>query len=344
MRWLSRIFGLLDVNEFHRLKNKKKALEEELADTTIRPQRKATVPSKEVIWALEEGAASLEIPFVEGTAPLNPEASLTGHAAIQRMMDAFILGIARLQVGCSARFNDLQHVRPKNLTQTSGTVELQAWQTKTVSTAKIRKQPVALIWPKYSFTGKPWWLPFLALVRKMVSLKQFEGMDYLIRALRWLKEALRRQGVAKTAIDPLTWHSFRVFMPDCAFQLHIPRDQRQYLGNWLTESTADVYTREKRNVVVDIWNKVAGQVHRLNLNVGRERREDLDHPDWNDTQPVDLEQPDQGHQELPRASPLGVMAKNLPRADPLTSWWRRRPTARNPGNCSRQRPQTFGTP
>ena len=177
LRWLSRIFGLLDVNEFHRLKTKKKAMEEELADTTIKPQRKATVPSKEVIWALEEGAASLDIPDLEATGASSPEASLTGHTAIQKMMDAFILGIARFQVGCSARFNDLQHVHPKNLTQTSTTVELQAWQTKTVSTSKIRKQPVPLICPKYSFTGKPWWLPFLALVRKMVSLKQFENMD-----------------------------------------------------------------------------------------------------------------------------------------------------------------------
>ena len=320
-RWLSRIFGLLDVNEFHRLKTKKKAMEEELADTTIKPQRKATVPSKEVIWALEEGAASLDIPDLEATGAPSPEASLTGHTAIQKMMDAFILGIARFQVGCSARFNDLQHVHPKNPTQTSTTVELQAWQTKTVSTSKIRKQLVPLICPKYSFTGKPWWLPFLALVTKMVSLKQFENMDYLIptinkefrgiiarpstpnRALSWLKEALHRQGVAKSAIDPLTWHSFRVFIPDCAFQLHIPRDQRQYLGNWLTESTADVYTREKRNVVVDIWSKVAGQVGRLNLGAGRERREDLEHPDWQDPVAVDLEAPEPTRRTSAAASP-----------------------------------------
>lgn len=46
-------------------------------------------------------------------------------------------------------------------------------------------------------------------------------------------------------------------IPDCAFQLGVPRTQRQYLGNWLTESTADVYTRQKRNVVVQIWKQVA---------------------------------------------------------------------------------------
>ena len=50
-----------------------------------------------------------------------------------------------------------------------------------------------------------------------------------------------------------------------------------YLGNWLTESTADVYVREKRNVVVEIWGQVAQKVPNLNLGPGRERREDLNH-------------------------------------------------------------------
>ena len=50
-------------------------------------------------------------------------------------------------------------------------------------------------------------------------------------------------------VAELSWYSFRVFMPDWAFQAHIPREQRQYLGNWFKESTADVYTREKRHVM-----------------------------------------------------------------------------------------------
>ena len=39
------------------------------------------------------------------------------------------------------------------------------------------------------------------------------------RSLKWLKEALVRRGVSQDKVQPLTWHSFRVFMPDCAFQL-----------------------------------------------------------------------------------------------------------------------------
>ena len=83
-------------------------------------------------------------------------------------------------------------------------------------------------------------------------------------------------------VKPLSWHSFRVFIPDCAFQMGIPRERRMYLGNWLTESTADVYVREKRNVVVEIWGQIAQKVPNLNLGPGRERREDLNHPDWAD--------------------------------------------------------------
>ena len=66
--------------------------------------------------------------------------------------DAFILGFARFQVGCSARFNDLQHVHPKDLIYTSNTVELTAWQTKTVSAARINRNPVPLI-------AAPTWCP-----------------------------------------------------------------------------------------------------------------------------------------------------------------------------------------
>ena len=54
---------------------------------------------------------------------------------------------------------------------------------------------------------------------------------------------------------------------------------------WLTESTADVYVREKRNVVVEIWGQLAQKVPNLNLGPGRERREDLNHPDWADPLP-----------------------------------------------------------
>eukprot|EP00435_Cladocopium_sp_Y103_P070341 s192_g35.t1 len=291
LKWFSKVFGLLNIDEVHWLKAKKQALEETLADTATKPQRKAVVPSREVVWALEEGAATLDPAGVCG-----PDGQVVPGFDRHKMMDAFILGLARFQLGCSARFNDLQHVHPRELHSTTSTIELQAWQTKTVSTARIKKHPAPLICPKYSFSGKDWWPGWVATIRKLRKLPKFQDMDYLI-----------------PTVDPLTWHPFRVFIPDCAFQLGIPRAQRQYLGNWLSESTADVYTREKRNVVVSMWNQVAAKVPRLDLDPGKERREDFNHPDWNDPAPVEI--PDG---EAPDEKPLG--AHDTPESGKSSRW------------------------
>ena len=208
--------------------------------------------------------------------------------------------MVRFQVARSARFNDLQHTSTSSLQISSSTIELSAWQTKTVSAFKMKKSPVPLIAPKYSFTGHDWWTPLTITWRKTHALEAFVDSDYLIptlskdglgliprpsspdRALRCLKAALGRRGLRGPQVENLSWHSFQVFIPDCAFQLHIPRDQRQYLGNWTTESTADIYTREKRNVVTRVWEEAASKLTSLNLGGARMVREDLNHPDWAD--------------------------------------------------------------
>ena len=69
------------------------------------------------------------------------------------------------------------------------------------------------------------------------------------------------------------------FHPRLCFPTGISRDQRRYLGNGMTESTADVYTREKRNVVVKVWHEVANNLSEISME-GRMVREDLSHPDW----------------------------------------------------------------
>lgn len=40
LKWLSKVFGLLNLHEMHRFKTKKQALEEPLTDTATKPQRK----------------------------------------------------------------------------------------------------------------------------------------------------------------------------------------------------------------------------------------------------------------------------------------------------------------
>ena len=76
------------------------------------------------------------------------------------------MGVARFQVGASARWNDLQHIYPKELGSSGKTMELKAWQTKTLSQVEGKKHPTPLICPKRSFTGRLWYHGFLNLVEK----------------------------------------------------------------------------------------------------------------------------------------------------------------------------------
>ena len=59
LRWFSKKFGMMAVHEEHRLLQKKQTVEESLTPAVTQPSRKAKVPPKEVIWALEEGAAGV---------------------------------------------------------------------------------------------------------------------------------------------------------------------------------------------------------------------------------------------------------------------------------------------
>jgi hypothetical protein len=125
------------------------------------------------------------------------------------------------------------------------------------------------------------------------------------RTLRWLKDALHRQGALESStFRQLSWHSFRVFIPDCAYQLGMPRDQRQYLGNWTTESTADIYTREKRKVVQRAWTEVADKLGKLDLSGAKLFPIDLQHQHWH-PEVLDLaSSPLRESPEKPRSPPF----------------------------------------
>ena len=67
LRWFAKKFGLFAVEEEHRLLQKKQTVETGLTPAVVQPARKAKVPPKEVIWALEEGAAG--VPLLPGAQP-----------------------------------------------------------------------------------------------------------------------------------------------------------------------------------------------------------------------------------------------------------------------------------
>ena len=121
-----------------------------------------------------------------------------------------------------------------------------------------------------------------------------------------------KQGAPAKDVAELSWYSFRVFMPDCAFQAHIPRDQRQYLGNWFKESTADVYTREKRHVVCSIWDQVLQKLPSMQLEAGRAVRVNLGHEDWDEK----VECPAALFKEVPDTPPSNASWDVIPTSKP----------------------------
>ena len=262
---------MLNVDEHKQLLEKRKAIQETLVDTQVKPQRKAVVPTRAIVWALEQG---------EGTPPENRVPELT------KAVDRYIMAMARFNLACSARFNDAAHLAADGQVhkQHPGAAGL-ANEDHVGSGHQTEPGPahrpiVLLLGGQMVDPLGAWWKRFRAS-------EEFREMDYLIptinkdrtgfiprpgtpdRSLRWLKDALGKQGAPVKDVAELSWYSFRVFMPDWAFQAHIPRDQRQYLGNWFKESTADVYTREKRHVVCSIWDQVLQKLPSMQLEAGR---------------------------------------------------------------------------
>ena len=127
LKWLSIKLGMLNVDEHKQLLAKRKAIQETLVDTQVKPQRKAVVPTWAIVWALEQGA--------EGAPSENRVPELT------KAVDRYIMAMARFNLACSARFNDVQHTSPQTVKSTSNTLELLAWQTKTTSAVAIKRNP-----------------------------------------------------------------------------------------------------------------------------------------------------------------------------------------------------------
>ena len=148
--------------------SKRKTIQEGLVETVVKPQRKAQLPSLAVVSALEHVAAG-DLAVAHGTDKVTP----------QQLMDQYICAIARFQVACSSRFNDLQHTSPANFKVSDKSLELQAWQTKTISAFRIKKNPVPLIAPLHSFTGKSWWKPLTTTWTRLVGHDNFKAWTTL---------------------------------------------------------------------------------------------------------------------------------------------------------------------
>ena len=143
------------------------------------------------------------------------------------------------------------------------------WQTKTHKTIK---DSVPLICPTHSFSGLEWWTPFIDTCKHLSTLS--DEVDFLLPAttskhtafylrpcsyqqsLRWLHRILLEQGHNPIETATLTLHSLRVFMADLAYTHNVSSDLRKYIGRWTNSSTADIYTRDHRTAILNIWSAV----------------------------------------------------------------------------------------
>ena len=185
--------------------------------------------------------------------------------------DRWYASICRHGMGSSGRFNDYQHCSTKSLRSTARTSELSAWQTKATDLMDNRRA-MPMIAPKITFAGEAWWEVFEEGMQIMV--KKLGHRDWIIpaptpnrrgvkgtplrngQAITWYRKILTYGGLPEEEAKKQTLSGWRVFMPELAFQAGIPRDQRRYLGRWQHENMADQYTREHRNVILDIWSEV----------------------------------------------------------------------------------------
>jgi hypothetical protein len=266
---------MLDPTEIDHLRRKKEAIKDDTVKILLAPQKRANTPSLQDIRDLEV---------------------LTVEAAT--LPDRHAAGIFRLMSGNSGRFNDIQHVQPKTHKKTPTTKEFTAWQTKTTGINE-NQRPRPLVCVLHSFSGVQWWVVLDNTLEALQKMEEFKDMDYLLpaptrdrtgflprpcsnnQALRWLRQLRAIHSTNEEDLKRLTLPSFRVWAADMAYQMNIDRSLRKYIGNWAHESTADVYTREHRTVICNIWDIITKGIHKNEaLTHSRTVPEDLEHEFW----------------------------------------------------------------
>ena len=285
LKALNKRLGVLDINSISVLMAKKDAITDVLVPKVSKPLKQAHAPGITFPGPLEQAIDSQR----DASGSLLPPGL---H---------YYIVMARWLLGSSGRFNDAQHTNPYEMLFTSSAIEAHPWQTKVVKRKDAKKRPVVLICPTQSFQpGSTWWRSCEAWVQVFKQSKQASEMDFIFpeltsdfrgfifrpvsydRGLRVLKHALSLIGVSPELIQLISWHSLRVLVPELAYQALVPASLRSFLGNWAKESTADVYTREKRAVVAKIHDSVLRKASDLMGIKPRSVRVDLEHQDWSD--------------------------------------------------------------
>eukprot|EP00971_Amphidinium_carterae_P341191 6479873-Amphidinium_carterae.1 len=300
LRWVQSLVGG-DVSMPVLLK-KKAAISDRLATTRLEAPRRACSMSIDAVRALETAC-------VQST-------TWVGRLGA---------GHFRFLLGASARFDDGQHTRGDSMLTTPSTIEFSAWQTKTMRIARARSQILPLICPLVSFSKHKWWTTYMLELGRLREL--LPERDFLLptpslafesfqaapcgrtQALKWLRSLLQEGGLSSAEVGTITLPSLRVFAADLAYAAGISRDSRRYLGRWAEAQTADVYTRDHRTVVSNIWSEMLRSQGIVQSYTPRTVSEDLQSQDY-------------GHPSPSETGPSGPfrLAINIGARVPMVHW------------------------
>ena len=294
LKYLSKILGLLDPDEFSTLSKKKDALMDRLVPAVTREVQQATIPSAGMLVSIEEAIVS----------GCDTQGNVIPAGCI------WMLIILRLLTGASARWSDLMHTSPASFLDTAESFEFLPWRTKTVKKSKRKKKQTILIIPKICFSEfcegkrKYDWVPVAQdYLRFFRENEAFKDMDYMFpavtrdmkafiprpcsdsMALRIIHDSLQRAGVPRDQALEMSFHGWRALINEWGFQQLIPKSTRTFLGNWGSEEMTDTYTRQKRKVVKDIWEQVLTGIRDNPSAIDTSSRNliaDPTHSSWND--------------------------------------------------------------
>ena len=276
LNFVAEKYGATPPSDNNSLQSRFEYLADILADTAVKPGKRAKPLGKKALEALEWSARCRE-----------------------RWTDRVAASFFRWMAGASPRYNDTCHARPASMLSSTETLEFAAWQTKTKKkTSSHKPQPLVAVkvafWTaageqriarKTSAKWQPqleqgtmepaWWTPFEEFTRLRNLEKSSVDDDFLLpaptagrerfspkpcgndQALKWLRTLLAESNmVTATEVQGATLAGFRVFLPNLAHALGISKERRQWLGKWAEPDMADTYTRQHRNVVLGIMREV----------------------------------------------------------------------------------------
>ena len=75
-------------------------------------------------------------------------------------------------------------------------------------------------------------------------------------ALSWLRALLVVGGLSKEEAGTFSLASLRVPLPDMAYFVGIPAEQRKHIGQWAHAATASIYRRPHRAVIEKITDTI----------------------------------------------------------------------------------------